>query len=516
MRSLTRRAVVLTLVAASASAEAGGMSHLRSMEAAATPPIVVQFAPPAKGVPDPSADRRRDAERRYYDAERRRIEALDKLRRDREASREARQRELLESQRSRTGEPGGAADLSGDLTGASAGHPAGVSRADGGQPGAPNGDADDHPGARDQRLARRDLLRRTDDPSLIDLNIKDDNRANSLRARRKAIRAAIRKSRAGRRPDAGLRGDAAASRWDRLQADRTRKSDRFASGFPEWGKVARRNADQLILRTHAGPLVVDRDLRRFKWRAASIDVFRLGNGWTESVTSRWNGSSVATVTDEQGVAIRRIQSRADGQRSTLFNNRPGWFGSLNDLIVEVDPPRVNIPNEDYIVDASSAAPERVYGAATARPLRQLGRRYTLNQVLLNAPLRDHMPRIDLDTITFGLGSAIVSDDQIGELAIIGAALEEAIESNPAEVFLIEGHTDSVGGAMDNIELSHRRAETVAALLSSYFEIPPENLVTQGFGEQFPKVATDDASRPNRRVTVRRITPLLSTSTEIAL
>ena len=36
-------------------------------------------------------------------------------------------------------------------------------------------------------------------------------------------------------------------------------------------------------------------------------------------------------------------------------------------------------------------------------------------------------------------------------------------ANPDEVFLVEGHTDAVGTEEDNLSLSDRRAEAVAAL-----------------------------------------------------
>jgi outer membrane protein OmpA-like peptidoglycan-associated protein len=76
------------------------------------------------------------------------------------------------------------------------------------------------------------------------------------------------------------------------------------------------------------------------------------------------------------------------------------------------------------------------------------------------------------------------------------------------VFLIEGHTDKVGSDDDNLSLSDRRAESIANILTGDYQIPPENLVTQGYGEQYPKVETEGPSRENRRVTLRRITPLL--------
>jgi outer membrane protein OmpA-like peptidoglycan-associated protein len=75
--------------------------------------------------------------------------------------------------------------------------------------------------------------------------------------------------------------------------------------------------------------------------------------------------------------------------------------------------------------------------------------------------------------------------------------------------MIEGHTDAVGSDVDNLSLSDRRAETVALILSQQFNVPPENLVTQGYGEQFLKIPTDGPERRNRRVTARRITPLLA-------
>ncbi len=42
-----------------------------------------------------------------------------------------------------------------------------------------------------------------------------------------------------------------------------------------------------------------------------------------------------------------------------------------------------------------------------------------------------------------------------------------------------------------------------------FDIPPENLVTQGYGEEDLKIPTEAPERENRRVTLRRITPLVN-------
>jgi outer membrane protein OmpA-like peptidoglycan-associated protein len=119
-----------------------------------------------------------------------------------------------------------------------------------------------------------------------------------------------------------------------------------------------------------------------------------------------------------------------------------------------------------------------------------------------------VPRIDVDTITFEFDSAAIPPDQLDALDMIGQAMEEVLDESPEEIFLIEGHTDAVGSELYNLALSDRRAESVAFALSEYFDIPPENLETQGYGEQFLKIPTQEAERENRRVTIRRVTPLV--------
>ena len=46
------------------------------------------------------------------------------------------------------------------------------------------------------------------------------------------------------------------------------------------------------------------------------------------------------------------------------------------------------------------------------------------------------------------------------------------------------------------------------LLTEYFDIPPENMVIQGYGETELRIDTQKDEKRNRRVAVRIITPLL--------
>ncbi|MCK7475185.1 MAG: OmpA family protein [Rhodopseudomonas palustris] len=94
--------------------------------------------------------------------------------------------------------------------------------------------------------------------------------------------------------------------------------------------------------------------------------------------------------------------------------------------------------------------------------------------------------------------------------MIADGLNRAIERNPREVFLIEGHTDAVGSDVDNLSLSDRRAEAAATLLTQQFGVPAENLTSQGYGEQYLKIQTDAA--PSGRIAASpsaAITPLLN-------
>jgi outer membrane protein OmpA-like peptidoglycan-associated protein len=161
------------------------------------------------------------------------------------------------------------------------------------------------------------------------------------------------------------------------------------------------------------------------------------------------------------------------------------------------------------VDAARANRALLYDTLLAPPVDIVERPYTLDEIRYSAPLRDRMPRIDLDTVTFESGSWELGPDQIERLAVIAEGLNRVVQQNPREVFLIEGHTDAVGTDVDNLSLSDRRAESVALVLTQEFGVPAENLSTQGYGEQYLKVPTEAPEQANRRVAVRRITPLLS-------
>ena len=120
-----------------------------------------------------------------------------------------------------------------------------------------------------------------------------------------------------------------------------------------------------------------------------------------------------------------------------------------------------------------------------------------------------MPGIEVDTIRFGFGEGYLRTEEVAKLERIGEIIERIVAGSPNEVFLIEGHTDAVGSREANMALSTQRADAVRQALLEYFEIGEDNLATVGRGEAYLKIPTEAPEAENRRVTLRRITPLLA-------
>jgi outer membrane protein OmpA-like peptidoglycan-associated protein len=295
-----------------------------------------------------------------------------------------------------------------------------------------------------------------------------------------------------------------ATRLDDVRGARreVREGDRLLIEEP--GRVIIQQGGQTIVRHN--------EADRFRWQAQDVHIERQGTD-TVTVFDRPDGSRIYTVNDEYGRLLHRYRRMPDGREIIIIDNRysgpPNPFG----YFVELPPPVIHIPRERYIVEDEYAQPDDIYYALWAGPVDYIDRPYTLDEIRYSLPLRERMPRVDLDTVTFDTGSWEVAPDQVERLAVIADGINRAIAANPSEVFLIEGHTDAVGSDIDNLSLSDRRAESVALVLSQQFGVPPENLTTQGYGAHYLKIPTPGPERANRSVTVRRITPLLTGQSE---
>jgi outer membrane protein OmpA-like peptidoglycan-associated protein len=293
-------------------------------------------------------------------------------------------------------------------------------------------------------------------------------------------------------------------RMDEFRSERKEVQEGGRTVFTEPGRV--------IIRDPSGQSFVRHDeMDRFRFGARDIQTRQVG-AETQTVVIRPDGSQIITVSGRDGELLRRIRRDQQGREIIIIDNTYRDPGAVGGYYVDLPPPVIGIPYDRYIVDAGDASPDLIYDTMEAPPVDRIDRRYSLDEIRYSPSVRMLMPSIDLNTINFETGSWDIPPDQAAKLQSIADGLNRAIARNPRDVFLIEGHTDAVGNDVDNLSLSDRRAEAAAELLTQQFNVPAENLTSQGYGSQYPKDQTDGPSRINRRVTIRRITPLLTGGT----
>ncbi len=117
------------------------------------------------------------------------------------------------------------------------------------------------------------------------------------------------------------------------------------------------------------------------------------------------------------------------------------------------------------------------------------------------------PRIPIK-IHFASGSDQISPESLPQMEEIAKALMS--EGLKTCRIAIEGHTDSVGSAAYNMDLSIRRAESVKRYLVEHYGIPADRLITRGFGETRPVASNDTVwgRAQNRRVELVNLGPMI--------
>lgn len=244
----------------------------------------------------------------------------------------------------------------------------------------------------------------------------------------------------------------------------------------------------------------------------TYDYQRLPDGLYREVIYRPDGSSVVTERDRWGNIIRRSRFDAEGYEYVLvYFDFSGNFGFNYFTVTDDELRRMGrLPYvKDYYLYYDNAELVDIELFFRRPPIEQVRRTYTIDDVRYKARIRDMARRLDVGGITFETGSARLDPKTYKALDKLANAILALLEDNPSEMFLIEGHTDAVGPAIENLKLSNARATEIVRVLSRYYDVPPENLVAQGYGEQYLKVKTSGPEKANRRVAVRRITPLVA-------
>ena len=256
----------------------------------------------------------------------------------------------------------------------------------------------------------------------------------------------------------------------------------------------------------------DRDRLSYGYDDGSYQFDQIGDNRFRETLYRDDGSVVVTTRDQYGNILERYVTDAYGDSYVLAYFEPDYY---DDLVYWADPGynlpplRLTITLREYVLDWRYADADAISVFFRYPPVEPVRRVYSIDEVKRSARLRDSVRRLEITNLNFASGSAELSRSQADGLERLATAMKEVLRNNPAETFLIEGHTDAKGSTNANLLLSDKRASNVARILTQFYGIPPENLATQGYGEQFLKVNTQRAEPENRRVTVRRITALIT-------
>lgn len=156
-------------------------------------------------------------------------------------------------------------------------------------------------------------------------------------------------------------------------------------------------------------------------------------------------------------------------------------------------PAVRAASSDYRAPRASAVAPR----ASAVAPRRAGAGYSSYAPVSRV---SEGPRADL-MIGFELNSARLTGDGMAKARIFARSL--LMPELRDKRFLIEGHTDSLGGVPFNLELSRRRAEAVAAFLSSQ-GVERARVEVRGFGPSIPLPGRRADDPRNRRVEAKLI------------
>ncbi|MEI4262400.1 OmpA family protein [Roseovarius sp. D0-M9] len=270
------------------------------------------------------------------------------------------------------------------------------------------------------------------------------------------------------------------------------------------GQVVSNTGDRVVVQEPSGSYRVIKDDDTLLRRPGSdVQTQTYSDGSTRSVVVGADGSETVTIRAADGRVLRRTRILPDGREIMLFDDTQ-TYERVD--VTELERAQSNRTFTDY--DYSTRNADELRMALNSANGALTDRTYSLNQIRSIDAVRHLVPVIALDGITFRTGSAVIDSAEAQDLAELGNAMVAAINEDPSQVFLIEGHTDTVGDASYNLALSDRRAESVALALTEYFDVPPSNMIVQGYGESDLRVRQQGDIRANRRGAVRNITPLL--------
>jgi succinyl-CoA synthetase beta subunit len=164
----------------------------------------------------------------------------------------------------------------------------------------------------------------------------------------------------------------------------------------------------------------------------------------------------------------------------------GCSGKKEETVAVPAAPVVTAPAPAAVAPATPAAPAVVTPAPAAAPAPAA-------VVVGKDVCKDKIVPVNVKFVT---NKDEITTESLAELA----AVAKQLASCPAIKTQVEGHTDSVGSDESNLKLSQRRADAVAAYMTSQ-GLAKERVSAKGYGESKPigDNATEEGRAKNRRV-----------------
>lgn len=251
-----------------------------------------------------------------------------------------------------------------------------------------------------------------------------------------------------------------------------------------------------------------------------------GSSWMAASTAvmkqlRANGEATVTIghTGFEGVSTLRRVDPNPVPISVLVNMRPESISTMH-THVDVSPAGLLSMGQGYsesydlwfVDDTSTAWIVRVTGSRKFRDSTRASDRVGQQELVrvqwmdmdLSVEMSDALTkncRVPANGIHFATASAELTPSSAPTLK----AVADLLAKQPTWVITIEGHTDSVGGAAYNKDLSQRRSAAVKDALVTTYGVAAARLSTAGYGLSQPiETNTTLAGRArNRRVELVR-------------
>lgn len=166
-----------------------------------------------------------------------------------------------------------------------------------------------------------------------------------------------------------------------------------------------------------------------------------------------------------------------------------------------DPDRPRVSASRGFSLSTTNTPNRPSSNRPRRPgSSTVTRRRAAQGVTPRQPAAASGQRVNL-RLSFETGSARLTAAAAAQARVFGQALQLPQLANMR--FRIEGHTDAVGSRAMNLDLSQRRAQSVADFLVA-MGVPRNRLEVRGYGPDRPLEGTGGANAQNRRVEAVRV------------